>query len=313
MSEILYTPILGFMDNVGIYREGGLPPFSRSFHKIDLKLLRCSYWNVYYWQHDTLVAPYWRIYWNDRSGASIRLGEKIFDMDENDLYLIPPNTSFSSYLELNEQRSDLNFLMGCSVNSDESPTSQLNSLRHFFIHFTVGLPCDRLDPHIYKISVDKEMNALLAIMTEKLSHPSREMDMRTIFSIRALINLLLTHIPEEHWPDEIVDERIQTVIDFIEINYFNQIRIGELSRLIHMSENGFSRLFRKNTGSSPKDYLIERRLDHACSMLHHSHFSIDEIAVMSGFCDRSYFSRMFIKKYSTGPAKFRKTAFINEI
>jgi len=78
-----------------------------------------------------------------------------------------------------------------------------------------------------------------------------------------------------------------------------------------MSDNGFSRLFKKSMGKSPKDYLIERRLDHACNMLHHSNYSIDEIAALSGFCDRSYFSRIFIKKYSTGPAKFRKTAFIN--
>jgi AraC-like DNA-binding protein len=299
------------MEEIGIYREGGLPPFSRSFHKIDLKILRCSYWNVYYWQHNTLMAPYWRIYWNDRKGASIRLNDETFEMDESFIYLIPPNTPFSSLLELNEHRSDKNFLMGCSVNTEEMPPSQMNSLKHFFIHFTAGLPCDRLAPGIYEIPVNDEMGALLIRMREKLSHPSKELDMRSVFSIRALINLLMISIPEEHWPDEIVDERIKKVIGYIEKNYFNQISIGDLSKIIHMSDNGFSRLFKKNTGTSPKDYLIERRLDHACNMLHHSNYSIDEIAALSGFCDRSYFSRMFIKKYSTGPAKFRKTAFIN--
>ncbi len=311
MSDKAYKSILGSMDEIGIYREGGLPPFSRSYHKIDLKILRCSFWNVYYWQHETLMAPYWRIYWNDRSGASIRLKDNLFEMDSKSLFLIPPNTDYSTKMELNALRSDKNFLMGCSVNDEEKPTSSLHSLKHFFIHFTAGFPCDRLTPSIYQIPLNEEKESLLNNMKEKLSHPSKELDMQSVFSIRALINLLLIHIPENNWPEEIVDERIKRALDFIEKNFFNQISIGELAHMISMSENGFSRLFKKNTGSSPKDYLIERRLDHACNMLHHSNYSIEQIAALSGFCDRSYFSRMFIKKYSTGPAKFRKTAFIN--
>lgn len=299
------------MEEIGIYREGGLPPFSRNFHKIDLKILRCSYWKVYYWQHETLIAPYWRIYWNDRAGASIRLNNDVYEMDKDSLFLIPPNTSFSSSLEINAKRPDNNFLMGCSVNDEDESSSALKSLKHLFIHFSAGIPCDRLAPAIYRIPLNNEKKILLANMREKLSHPSKELDMKSVFSIRALINLLLIHIPENHWPEEIVDRRIKHVINFIEQNYFNQILISDLSRMIHLSENGFSRLFKKYTGVSPKDYLIERRLDHACNMLHHSNYSIDEIAARSGFCDRSYFSRMFIKKYSTGPAKFRKTAFIN--
>lgn len=299
------------MDDIGIYREGGLPPFSRSLHKIDLKILRCSYWNVYYWQHDTLMAPYWRIYWNDQPGASISLNGLSYELDPDFIFLIPPNTSYTSTLNLNDKRSDTNFLMGCSVHDQKSLDSQLKHLRHFFIHFTAGLPCDRVSANIYRIPCVGEILKLLTQIQKKISNPSSELDMKSVFSIRALINLLLTSVPEEHWPDEIVDERVKKIIDYIEKNYFKQIHNSELSALVHMSENGFSRLFKKNTGKSPKDYLIERRLDHACSMLHHSNYSIEEIAALSGFCDRSYFSRMFIKKYTTGPAKFRKTAFIN--
>lgn len=312
MSNITMKPILGLMNEIAIYREGGLPPFSRSFHKIDLKILRCSYWNVYYWQHDSLIAPYWRIYWNNNKGASISLNDESFEMEPESLYLIPPNTSYSSKLELNDHRTDTNFLMGCSVFDDENLNSRLKHLKHFFIHFTVGLPCDRLSPGIYEIPHNNVTMKLLKELIEKLSHPSNELDMKSVFSIRALINMSLISIPEDHWPEEIVDDRIKIVIDYIEKKYFNQIHNRELAEMINMSENGFSRLFKKSTGRSPKDYLIDRRLDQACNMLHHTNYSIDEIATLSGFCDRSYFSRMFIKKYSSGPAKFRKTAFISQ-
>ena len=311
LSNITMKPILGSMDDIGIYREGGLPPFSRSFFKIDLRILRCSFWKVFYWQHDTLMAPYWRIYWNNGSGASISYKEMTYDLDEFSLFLIPPNTDYSSNLDINFQRDDKNFLMGCPVNIEEESQLELKSLEHFFIHFSAGLPCDRISPAIYRIPLNDQLKKLLLDMADKLSHPSGELDMQSVFSIRSIINLLLMSVPEDHWPAEIVDERVKEIIDYIELNYFSQIQIKKMAKMVYLSENGFSRLFKKYTGKSPKDYLTERRLDHACNMLHHSNYSIEEIAALSGFCDRSYFSRMFIKKYSTGPAKFRKTAFIN--
>jgi AraC-like DNA-binding protein len=312
LSDRTYKPILGLMDDIGIYREGGLPPFSRRFFNIDLKILRCSYWKVFYWQHDTLMAPYWRIYWNNHCGAVIYLNGTQFPIEPDSLYMIPPNTSFSTSLDLNPSRKDKNFLMGCPVNREEQTPGEMKSLNHFFIHFSAGLPCDRISEVIYKIPLSPESSKIIGVLTDKLSYPSSELDMHSVFSMRALINLLLMNIPDDHWPEEIVDNRIRGVIEFIEKNYVQQILMGELADMVNMSENGFSRLFKKNTGKSPKDYLIDRRLDHACNLLHHSSYSIDEIAGLCGFCDRSYFSRMFIKKFSSGPAKFRKTAFISQ-
>lgn len=301
------------MSEIGIFREGGLPPFPLSYLKIDLRILRCSYWNVYYWQHDTLIAPYWRIYRNRGAGASISLKGESWDLDEENIFLIPPNTPFSSTLNLNAPRKDRNFLMGCPVSREDRDERPLESVRHFFLHFTAGLPCDRLAPGIYRISSRGEAGRLIDFLEEKLSGRDNILNRSSIFSIRALIDLLLASVPEEHWPGEVVEERVQKVLDHIAVNYLNPLRVADLASLVNMSENGFSRLFRKVTGTSPHDYLIERRLEQACNLLHHSDFSIDQIAVMSGFCDRAYFSRMFIRRYSTGPAKFRKTAFIESV
>ncbi|MBB6480664.1 helix-turn-helix domain-containing protein [Spirochaeta isovalerica] len=296
------------MNEIGIYREGGLPPFSMGFLKYDIKVLRCSYWDVYYWQHDSLLAPYWRIYWNDRDGASIFLKGKEWEMKPSRLYLIPPNTAFGSRFELNAPRKERNFLMGCPV-SDDDNERPLKSMKHFFIHFTAGLPWDHIGPAVYEYEAKGEKIRLVDELREKLSHPANVMDRQSIFSVRALINLLFLEIPDLDWPDGIVDDRIERILGYMESHYLEPLQVKDLAELINISENGFSRLFRKNTGKSPREFLIGRRLEHACTLLHHSNYSIDEIAVMSGFCDRSYFSRMFIRKYGTGPARFRKTSF----
>ncbi|MBN2657421.1 MAG: helix-turn-helix transcriptional regulator [Spirochaetales bacterium] len=296
------------MNEIGIYREGGLPPFPVGFLKYDLKILRCSYWDVYYWQHDSLLAPYWRIYWNDREGASVFLDGERWEMTPSRIYLIPPNTAFGSRMELNPVRKDRNFLMGCPV-SDDSHERPLKSMKHFFIHFTAGLPWDHLSPSIYQFEARGEKMGLVDELRDKLSRPANIMDRRTIFSVRALINLLFLEIPDGDWPDDILDERISRILAFMESHYLEPLQVKDLADLVNMSENGFSRLFRKNTDKSPREFLISRRLEHACTLLHHSDDSIEQIAVRSGFCDRSYFSRMFIRKYGTGPARFRKTSF----
>ena len=72
-----------------------------------------------------------------------------------------------------------------------------------------------------------------------------------------------------------------------------------------MSTNAFSRLFLNEVGRSPQKYILKRRIEKACIILHYSSDSIDSIAHKTGFCDRFYFSRMFKKKMNVSPVAYR--------
>lgn len=75
----------------------------------------------------------------------------------------------------------------------------------------------------------------------------------------------------------------------------------------YYSEDYMRRLFRRETGMTPLQYLLDCRIRHACELLAQNHllkFSIAEIAEMCGFLDIHYFSRTFRKHMHVSPLQY---------
>lgn len=99
--------------------------------------------------------------------------------------------------------------------------------------------------------------------------------------------------------------RVQKVQNYINIHYKEEIRLGQLAKLVGMTEVSFSRFFKLRTGKSLSEYIIDIRLGHAARMLVDSTMSIAEICYESGFNNLSNFNRIFKKKKKASPKDFR--------
>lgn len=78
---------------------------------------------------------------------------------------------------------------------------------------------------------------------------------------------------------------------------------------LHLNPNYARDLFTKNIGSTPLQFLTEKRLDYAKQLLvsrNLSNFSIHEISYMCGFSDPYYFSRIFRKYVGVSPKEWEK-------
>lgn len=99
--------------------------------------------------------------------------------------------------------------------------------------------------------------------------------------------------------------RVTKVKDFIQDHYQEEIRLSEVAGMMGMSPVSFSRFFKKRTGKSLTDYVIDIRLGFAARMLLDSTKSISEICFESGFNNLSNFNRIFKKKKGNTPKEFR--------
>lgn len=95
-------------------------------------------------------------------------------------------------------------------------------------------------------------------------------------------------------------------VSFMEDNYLNSIKLEELADKANLSIRHFNRLFKENYKTTPIDYIIKLRLEHACHLLKKSTCSITEIAVKSGFDDSNYFTRQFSKYIGITPKEYRR-------
>ena len=66
------------------------------------------------------------------------------------------------------------------------------------------------------------------------------------------------------------------------------------------------RIFKKEYGMSPMEFLWERRLHRACELLSNMpQYTIEEVANLCGFSDRFYFSRFFKKHKGISPKQYK--------
>lgn len=88
--------------------------------------------------------------------------------------------------------------------------------------------------------------------------------------------------------------------------YDPTLKIGQLHTFCGVSDTYFRKLFIARFGVSPKRYVLGMRLRHAKAILEHGEFnSVAHAALLSGFDDPLYFSKVFKKTYGYPPSQHR--------
>lgn len=99
---------------------------------------------------------------------------------------------------------------------------------------------------------------------------------------------------------------LRETIAYIEEHYREDISLHEIASSVHMSESGFSRLFKKQTGVSYVEYVTQLRLEEAKRLLQQPDQKVYEVSLTVGYQDSKYFSQIFRKYTGETPTEFRK-------
>lgn len=100
-------------------------------------------------------------------------------------------------------------------------------------------------------------------------------------------------------------ETVQTVIRFIQANLHLDLQISDYAKHVHLSTSYFSNLFRKVTGMSVLQFVIQEKMEKAKLLLLNGK-SIGEIAELLGYEERSYFSDVFKRQTGVTPTEYRQ-------
>lgn len=103
-----------------------------------------------------------------------------------------------------------------------------------------------------------------------------------------------------------MDALLKNVLDYIEMNYYLNLNINNLSEMMNVSKSYFHKLFRDATGGSPLQYINSVRIERAKDMLIKTDTSVLDISFAVGFEDARYFSRLFKKHTGMTPNKYRQ-------
>jgi AraC-like DNA-binding protein len=89
-------------------------------------------------------------------------------------------------------------------------------------------------------------------------------------------------------------------------NLEGDVSLADLANDCGLSASHFSRAFRQSTGQSPHQWLQQRRIELAKSLLHDRNLSLSEIGLSCGFADQSHFTRVFAALVGVSPGAWRR-------
>lgn len=103
-----------------------------------------------------------------------------------------------------------------------------------------------------------------------------------------------------------VQERLARAVEYVEKNCSESLCLEEVARVACMSKYHFCRVFKKQLGIGPMQYLMGLRIKKTISLLTASDLPVTLIALKAGFSDLSEFNKQFKKVTGFTPTAFRK-------
>ena len=144
---------------------------------------------------------------------------------------------------------------------------------------------------------------LLYDMVEFYDHDQVETPFESSMRIYRLFELLLAPKRKEKAQNNPIDDAIQ----YIRKNVGEQISLDMLAKIANLSPYYFSHSFKRQTGFSPKEYIINTRLDRAKTLLATTTQPISEIAFEVGYLSSGSLINLFVDRVGMSPKQYRKT------
>lgn len=124
------------------------------------------------------------------------------------------------------------------------------------------------------------------------------------------ICMLLTYIPhrvlteEQSQIQEQQNARLQRLIQFVDQNYMNNIRLSEFAESEGRSLSHISHFIQNTMHQSFREYVALVRYNAACKMMAAGQYKMLDICMACGFSDYKYFSKVFVSRTGLTPEAY---------
>ncbi|MHB1454682.1 MAG: AraC family transcriptional regulator [Saccharofermentanales bacterium] len=151
---------------------------------------------------------------------------------------------------------------------------------------------------------DKDLSILQ--LTEKIKQEAFQHEPHYKEVINILLSEFLYRFDRQNNQDSAMHDDLYKIKKYINENIGTDINMNDLSELSGYSYHYFRHLFKEQTGLSPKQYIINQRLEYSKILLANSPSSVLDIALTCGFACSSQFDTIFRRYAGKSPVQYRK-------
>lgn len=113
---------------------------------------------------------------------------------------------------------------------------------------------------------------------------------------------LATRVKENTIP-QCYSSLINKCVHLIHVNLHSRLKIADIAKSLHVSRDYLSQAFKRETGISVHQYILNQKMNEAVNMLVLG-MSVNEISYTLCFCNESHFIQLFRKKYGQTPTAY---------
>ncbi|MBQ3558807.1 MAG: helix-turn-helix transcriptional regulator [Agathobacter sp.] len=99
---------------------------------------------------------------------------------------------------------------------------------------------------------------------------------------------------------------IRNVINYIQTHLENALTLDELAAQIDRNPKYLSSTFKREVGVGINEYINSARIQQSLTLLRNTDFVVSHIAMLVGFNDANYFTKVFSKEMGCTPSQYRK-------
>lgn len=120
-----------------------------------------------------------------------------------------------------------------------------------------------------------------------------------------VLALLLRHISafDVHRKESRFD--LEVIDRYIEQHLSRRISIAQLAGRVYLGESQFHQLFKDQVGVTPHQYVLNKRVDRAKTLIEQGQFSLGQVAELTGFSNQSSFTHTFSRLQGISPSQYK--------
>lgn len=258
-------------------------------------------WN---WKH--VSSPFMRLYYVTEGTAQVELPDRTMLLTPDNLYFIPAFMEHSYicdshfchyYIHLYEERGENEGLLDEWELPMEIPAGQLDLLlMQRLCAINPHMRLTQPDPASY----DNNPTLIRNLLVNKQRAFYDKVESRGIV-LQLLSHFLQRAVPRTHCKDN----RIETIIGYIRKHIYEPIDVDQLAEQSCLTKDHFIRLFKREVGETPLQYIILRKMEKAQLLLLTDDMPVKKVAYTLSFDDYSYFNRLFKKVTGVTPQNYR--------
>jgi AraC family transcriptional regulator len=104
--------------------------------------------------------------------------------------------------------------------------------------------------------------------------------------------------------DHSCSRAVRQALEHINEHFTTDLSLGDIAKVAGLSPFHFTRVFKRQVGLSPYQFLLQRRIDRAKQLLLRQDRTIAAVALEVGFYDQSHFTNHFRRICGVTPRKF---------